>query len=148
MDPNFYRKYECNIECYKLKADKCFRCDKCLLGTVEAESATVGSLAYASGIKTYSGSFDVLSTTHTLTPTILPVLGRQSCAGEITFYLNNTLYIGVSMAAIVKSGGAILQTLLYQRVGNFVSVVLSFSGNDVILTVSPAATCRWVYRGI
>lgn len=146
-DPNFYRKYECNIECYKLKADKAFRCDKCLLGTVEADSVTTDMLAYTGGIKNYTGSF-ALNTVHTITPALLPPLGNRECNGDITLYLNNDLYVNVTMGAIVKSAGAILQTLLYQRVGNFTSVTMTFSGNNVILTVSPAATCKWIYRGI
>lgn len=142
MDPNFYRKYECNIECYKLKADKCFRCEKCLLGSVEADS-----IMYKGGVKTYSGNSS-LNTVHTITSLELPVLGNVMCSGEITFYLNNDAYVNVTMGAIVKSNAAILQTLLYQRVGNFVSVEISFSGNNVLLTTSPASICYWVYRGI
>ena len=87
-------------------------------------------------------------TVHTITPVQLPNLGNSECNGELTFYLNNDTYVNVSLSLIVKTKGAILQTLLYQRVGNFVTTNLTFSGNNIILTISPGATCRWIFRGI
>lgn len=146
-DPNFYRKYECNIECPKLKATKKFRCAECSLGAATADSLTVGTFNYSGGIKTYTGS-SAFATVHTITPTQLPVLGNKECNGEISFYLNNDLYVNVTMACVVKSKNTILQTLIYQRVGNFTSVELTFSGNNLILTISPGGTCKWIYRGI
>lgn len=145
-DPNFYREYDCNIECYKMKASKFFRCAKCELGAAKADSLEVAALKVGP-TSTYTGS-SPFGTTHTITATELPLLANLQCNGEITFYLNNDLYVGVSMGAIVKSKGTILQTLLYQNVGNFTSVTLSFSGNSVILTVSPGATCKWIFCGI
>jgi len=145
-DPNYYREYDCNIECYKMKASKFFRCTKCELGSAKADSLDVATLKIGP-IYTYTGSSD-FGTTHTITSTQLPLLANAQCNGDVTFYLNNDLYVGVSMGAIVKSKGTILQTLLYQNVGNFTSVALSFSGNNVILTVSPGATCKWIFRGI
>jgi hypothetical protein len=147
-DPNFYRKYECNIECYKMKASKKFRCATCELGDAQADSLTTSNLVLSPGlILTYTGLFP-LSSTHVLTPTLLPVLGNRECNGEITLYMNNDIYVNVTMAAIVKAAGSILQTLVYQRVGNFTSIDVSFSGNNVTITINPAATCRWIYRGI
>jgi hypothetical protein len=146
-DPNFYREYECNINCPKIKASKIFRCPDCRLGAVTADSLTADSISFSGGIAMYTGS-SPFGTTHTITPTQLPVLGNRQCNGEITFYLNNDLYVSVTMGAIVKSKNTILQTLLYQKIGNFTSVTLSFSGNNVILTINPGGTCKWVYRGI
>lgn len=146
MDPNFYREYDCNIECYKLKASKHLRCGKCTATSIDTDSISA-DVYDLSGVKLYSGS-SPFGTTHTITSAQLPVLGNAQCNGDITFYLNNDLYVNVSMAVIVKSKGTILQTLLYQNVGNFTSVTLTFSGNNVILTVSPGATCKWVYKGI
>lgn len=145
-DPNFYREYECNIDCPKLKASKRFRCPDCILGNVTADSLKVTSINQ-SGITTITGS-SAFGTVHTITPTQLPNLGNKECNGEITFNLNNDTYVNTSLAVIVKTKGVILQTLIYQRVGNFTSVVLSYSGNNLVLTVSPAGTCRWIFRGI
>jgi hypothetical protein len=89
-----------------------------------------------------------LSTTHIFTSTNLPVLANNTCNGEISAYLNNGVYVNVTMGVIVKSGGTILQTLVYQRVGNLLSVDMTFSGNTVTLTTNPATTCSWIYRGI
>lgn len=146
-DPNFYREYECNIECPKLKASKQLRCGKCTATSIEAGSVSAGTYTFTNGIKFYTGSLP-FGTVHTITPSALPPLGATECAGEMTFYLNNDLYVNVTMGAVVKSRGVMLQTLLYQRVGNFTSVELTFSGNNVILTISPGGTCKWIYRGI
>lgn len=89
-----------------------------------------------------------MSTSHTITPAKLPVLGNRECSGSIEFYLNNDVYVNVTMGAIVKAAGTILQTLVYQRLGNFTSVEMTFSGNDIVLTCSPQATCRWTFKGI
>jgi hypothetical protein len=147
-DPNFYRKYECNIECYKMKASKKFRCATCELGDAQADSLTTEQLLLSPGfVSMYTGSFPI-GTTHVITPALLPVLGNWSCNGEITLFLNNDIYVNVTMGVIVKATGNILQTLVYQRVGNLTSVEMTFSGNDVTITTSPATTCRWIYRGI
>lgn len=147
-DPNFYRKYECNIHCYKMKASKEFRCAKCEADELHAGTLEVDKLCLTPGnVCMYSGTFP-MSTTHTITSTELPLLANRECNGSIEFYLNNDLYVNVTMGAIVKAGGSILQTLLYQRIGNFTSVEMTYSGNDVVLTCNPQATCKWVFRGI
>jgi hypothetical protein len=147
-DPNFYRFYECNLDCYKLKAEKEFRCPKCELGDATATSVTTNELILSPGyIHTYTG-LSPLGTTHTITSTQLPLLANRSMNGDITFYLNNDVYVNVTMGAVVKAANTVLQTLLYQRVGNFTSVDFSTSGGNLVLTVSPAAEVRWVYRGI
>lgn len=152
-DPNIYRSYECNIQCPKLKATKEFRCATCKLGNATADSLTVsgqtisGSTSTPYGIMTYSGS-SPFSTIHTITPALLPVLGNKQCNGELSFYLNNNTYVNVSMGVVVKSVDTIQLVLIYQRVGNFPSVTLEYSGNNLILTTSPASTCKWSYRGI
>lgn len=147
-DTNYYRFYECNLECYKLKATKEFRCAKCELGAAKADSMTLGSLVNSpSGILTYNG-ISALNTTHNFTSAQIPSLANRDCNGEFTLFLNNDLYINVTTAIIVKSANTILQTLVYQRVGNYTTCDLTFSGNTVILTCSPAAVVRWIYRGI
>lgn len=128
-----YRKYECNLETYYLKALKGFR----------APSLTLTP----SDIFTYNGQFP-LNTTHVFSPTNLPPLANTECNGEMTLYLNNGAYVNVSLAIIVKAAGTILQALVYQRVGNFTTLNMAISGNTVVLTCSPAGTVRWVYRGL
>lgn len=146
MDPNFYRFYECNLDCYKLKAEKEFRCPKCILGSVTASSIDTTSLTL-NGIHMICGS-SPFGTTHTITPTELPLLNNRSMNGEISFYLNNDVYVNVTMGVVVKANGTILQTLVYQRVGNFISVQFTSSGNNLVLTINPGATMKWIYRGI
>lgn len=145
-DPNFYRKYECNIECYKMKASKVFRCAKCELGEASATSVSTPSLTLDQ-IKFYTGSFP-LGTTHTLTSSELPVLGNNDCTGELSFFLFNDRYVATVMAVVAKAKGVILQTLIYQRVGNYNTSALTFSGNTIILTTDPGSICKWMYRGI
>jgi hypothetical protein len=148
MDPNYYRKYECNLETYNLKAKTKLRCAKCELGEAHADSLTVSSLVISpSSVKTYNG-LSPLGTTHTFTSAQLPPLLNRECNGEFTMYINNDLYVNVTLAIIVKSANTILQTLIYQRVGNFITVDMTFSGNTITVTCNPAAVCRWVYRGI
>jgi hypothetical protein len=146
MDPNFYRYYECNINCPKLKASKKLRCPECELGAVTATSLSVNSFNM-NGVRHYTGS-STLSTTHTITATELPLLANRDMSGEITFYLTNDLYVNVTMAVVVKSAGVITLTQIYQRVGNFTTIDLTASGNTLILTLSPEATMTWIYRGI
>jgi hypothetical protein len=68
--------------------------------------------------------------------------------GDLTLYINNNLYVNVTMGAVVKAGGTILQTIVYQRVGNFVSVDMTYSGNTIIVTTNPASAINWIFRGI
>lgn len=148
MDPNNYRFYECNLDCYKLKAEKEFRCPKCYIGSAEINSLTYGTLVTTpSYIKIYNG-YSALATTHNFTSTQIPSLANRDCNGEFTMFLNNDLYVNVTTAIIVKSANVILQTLVYQRVGNYTTVDMTFSGNTVTVTCSPAAVIRWVYRGM
>lgn len=148
-DYNVYRKFNANISCPKLKATKEFRCPQCYLGEVEVETLSVtGHLAFHdSNIKMYSGSFP-MSTTHTLTPTQLPCLGESSCNGELSLYLNNDVYANVTMAAIVRASSTTIQALIYQRVGNFTSVEMAISGNNIVVTCNPQAKCNWIFRGV
>lgn len=147
-DENAYRRYECNIQCYKMKASKEFRCAKCEAAELYAGKLEVDKLCLMPGnICMYSGSFP-MGITHTISQNELPLLANRQCSGSIEFYLNNDLYVNLTMGAVVKAGGVILQTLLYQRVGNFTSVELNPSGNSIVLTCNPQGTCRWVFRGI
>jgi hypothetical protein len=147
-DTNFYRKYECNIHCYKMKASKEFRCAKCEADEIHAGLLEADKLCLTPGnVCMYSGT-SPLGTTHTITSTQLPLLANRQCNGSIEFYLNNDLYVNVTMGAIVKANNTILQTLVYQRVGNFTSVEMTPSGNSIILTCNPQAVCKWVFRGI
>jgi hypothetical protein len=146
MDSNHYRFYECNINCYKFKALKELRCPKCILGEVEATSVETTTLTL-NGISMICGLFS-LGTVHTITSAQLPLLANRSLNGEINFYLNNDVYVNFTMGAVVKAANTVLQTLIYQRVGNFTSVELTTSGGNLVLTVSPAAEVRWMFRGI
>lgn len=137
-DPCFYREHECNLSAPYVRGTK----------AVKAPVVQAGSLTMSTaGINFYSGSFPI-NATHTFTATEIPSLGLQSCNGELSLYLNNDAYVNVTMAVIVKAKGTILQALVYQRVGNFTSVDMTIAGNTVVLTVSPAATCKWIFRGI
>lgn len=147
-DPNFYRKYECNIDCYKLKATKNLRCTECSLGDATADSLSVSKLYMQPGnVLTYSGSSSIKGT-HTITSSVLPVLANTSCNGHITFYLNNDLYVGVAMGVILKSKGTILQTIVYQKISNFTFIGMQISGSNVQLITIPNSEIKWVYTGI
>jgi hypothetical protein len=148
-DPNYYRFYECNLDCYKLKAEKEFRCPKCMLGEVTTDKVTSKEFVLSpSYIETHNGFFS-MNTTHTFTPAELECLGSRNCSGELTLFLNNDVYASCTLCVVVKAGGVILQTLIYQRVGNYTSISLAASGNNnLILTCDPAAEVRWIFRGI
>lgn len=146
-DPCFYRYSESNLSAPYMKATKAVKAPLVKATTLEADKLNVTSLNMTSaGIVTYTGSFPI-STTHTFTSTQLPPLGNQSANGELTLYLNNDTYAQVAMAVVIRTRGATLQALIYQNVGNFTSVASTISGNNVVITVSPAATCSWIYRG-
>ena len=147
-DPRFYREYECNLSAPYVRGTRGVIAPFVKATSVQADSLTANSFTLGdSGIKFYSGTFP-LSTTHTFTSAQLPPLGNQSCNGELTLYFNNDAYVQVAMAALTRAKGVTLQALIYQNVGNFVSVSAAISGANVVVTVSPAATCSWVFRGI
>lgn len=148
-DYNVYRAFNANISCPKLKATKEFRCPNCMITSATIDDLTISdSLAFSdTGVKFYSGSF-AMSTTHTFTSAELPCLGEEYCNGELSLYLNNDVYANVTMAAIVRAASTNVQALIYQRVGNFTSVEMTISGNDVVVTCSPQATCKWLFRGV
>jgi hypothetical protein len=148
-DPNVYRVYECNISCPKIKGAKELRCPKCQFDAATITDLTISnSLLFSdNGVQMISGSFPT-STTHTFTSTELPCLGEASCNGELSLYLNNDIYANVTMAAIVRAKSVTLQALIYQRVGNFTSVEMAISGNNIVVTCSPQATCKWLFRGV
>jgi hypothetical protein len=95
-----------------------------------------------------TGSSSTLKTIHTISQTELSLLANSSMNGDLTLYINNNLYVNVTMGAVVKAGGTILQTLIYQRVGNFISVDMTYSGNTISITTNPASTINWIFRGI
>lgn len=146
-DYNVYRKYNCNLKCPKFKADKQFRCPHCLIDTADIGTLNVTSQFNIGNVQTFAGSFTT-STTHTFTSTQLPCLGETSCNGELSLYLNNDTYANVTMAAIVRAKNTTIQALIYQRVGNFTSVEMAISGDTIVVTCSPAATCNWIFRGL
>lgn len=145
-DPCFYREYECNLSAPYVRGWKAVKTPRLEATNVVATNINVANIEMT-GIKMFSGTFP-FGTTFTFTPSILECLGETSCNGELSLYLNNDSYVNVTMAVIVRAQSTTLQALVYQRVGNFTSVESSISGNNVIFTVSPGATCSWVFRGI
>lgn len=147
-DPNFYREYDCNISC-----PKC-RCQTARVGKLIAQDVSSDTISVADSITftdcnvvMYTGKF-ALANTFTFTSTQLPALGKSNANGELTLYLSNDIYANVSMAAFVRAKSTNVQALIYQRVGNFVSVNMTYTNNTIVVTCSPAATCNWLYRGI
>ena len=145
-DPCFYREYECNLSAPYVRGWKAVKTPRLEATDVKATDVTTSHL-HMTGISMYAGSFP-FGTTFTFTPAILECLGETSCNGELSLYFNNDTYVNVTMAVIVRAKSTTLQALIYQRVGNFVSVESSISGNNVVFTVSPGATCSWIFRGI
>jgi hypothetical protein len=146
-DPCFYREHECNISAPYVRGTKAVKAPVVQATTVNATNVNTDSLTFSdTGVQFYTGTFP-LGTTHTFTATQIPSLASQSCNGELSLYLNNDVYVNVTMAVITRAKGVTQQALIYQNVGNFTSVVSSISGNNVDFTVSPAATCSWIFRG-
>lgn len=147
-DPFSYREYACNIKAPYIKAYKCLKSPRCECDTAQVGTLSVGNIERSgTQIKEITGSFP-LSTTHTFTSAQLPCLGETECNGDITLYMNNDVYANVCFGAIVRAKSTNIKALIYQRVGNFDSVDMAISGNNVVVTCSPAATCRWIFRGI
>ena len=134
-DPCFYREHECNLSAPYIRGKKAVKTPR-----VECKSIYIGDL------KIMTGDFP-LSTTHTLTPTQLPCLGEKQCNGELSLYLNNEEYVNVTMAVVVRAKYATLQALVYQRVGNFVTVDAKIVDDNIVIATSPASTCTWVFQG-
>lgn len=139
-DPLFYRDYECNLSAPFIKGTKAVKTPSLQATDV---STTTFSLA---GVKFYTGTF-ANATTFTFTSTQLPPMANQQCNGEISLYFNNDAYVHVSMAVLLRAKGANQQALIYQNVGNLTSVATTVNTNSVVFTISPAATCSWIFRG-
>lgn len=180
-DPNFYRYYDCNIQCPKMKA-RTMRADTLLASsidatdiesqslttnTLEATTITAGSIntdaisgdlaidkleadeicSTPGDVCFYSGS-SALASTHTITSSQLPKLANPNLSGTMTLFVQNDVYINTTMAAVVKVQGTISKTLVYQRVGNYSSVDMTSSGNNLVITTSPASRLRWIFMGV
>lgn len=168
QDPNFYRYYDCNLQCPKLKARK-LRCpqigttlfvddagvtikgDLTVEGTTNIEDASIHNLTLVpSGIQQYNGILS-LNTDHFITSTMLPPLANPNCNGELMLFMTNdtTVSRNVVYAAIVKIAGTIQEALIFHRVGNFTSVDMYASGETSIrVQCNPASVLRWIYRGL
>lgn len=138
-DP-FYRYYNCFIQCPRIKCEE-----------LEAKRITQQGEYSPSGITVYNGWFPV-SSTFTFTTVEIPLLANSTCNGELTLYLNDNAggIANVSLIYVIKVNGTISSSasLVAQRYGNMNDVSLSVSGNTVIISVSPATECRWMYRGV
>jgi hypothetical protein len=134
-DPN-YRYYNCNLQCPKLI-------------TKEFQATTASFNQWQpSGIGFENGFLDY-NTTFNIAPNALQ---QSTSCGELTLYMKNT--IGTQLAAVLmiivsKTGGTITQALPYQTVSNFGALNVAILNNTTIqVTCSPAALCRWIWRGI
>lgn len=145
-----YREYNCNLGAPYIRAKKALKSTSLQTGAIDASSIdvsgaiTANQLELADGLKIYSGTSS-LNTTHTLT---IPALAKRLCRGEITLYLDNEPYVNLSMMVVVKIGGIMQTPTLYQRVGNYTSVSAVASGDNIIVTTSPASNLTWSFRGI
>lgn len=145
MDPNSYRYYECNLKCPNMKTTT-LRAD-----VVEATEVCASTFCHdTAGIYTYSGS-SATNTTHTLTSSVLPVLANPSFTGELTCYvIDKTGTRVVTCMTIVQKIKKVSQPpVLYQKVGNFDSIVVTMPTITTIRVVlSHQGKLQWVYRGI
>lgn len=145
-----FREYTCNLEAPYIRAIKALKSTSLETGVIDASSIdvsgtiTANQLDLANGFKIYSGT-SPLNTTHTLT---IPALAKRLCQGEITLYLDNEPYVNLSMMVVVKIGGVTQAPTLYQKIGNYTSVNATTSGNNIIVTTSPASNLVWTFRGI
>lgn len=139
-DPN-YRWYNCNLQAPRIKCDQ-----------VDATTANFTTFG-PNGIRMYSG-IKSSSTTHTFTSADIPELANTTMTGELTLYLTNkeANVSNVTMTAITKANSTFPTggTVLYQRVGNFTSVEFTTSdaNKSITFTISPAAACTWIFRGV
>ena len=136
-EPDF-RYYNCNLQAPKMKC-----------GKLDVDETTTGHLS-PSGLCVDNG-YKSLSTTHTFTSTDIPCLANSNASGELTLYFKNNKLgrANVTLAVLIKLAGTLSTTssMWYQRIGNMDTVELTVSGNNATFTVSPAAECRWVFRG-
>lgn len=137
-EPDF-RYYNCNLQAPKMKCSK-----------LDVDETTTGHLS-PSGLCVDNG-YKSLSTTHTFTSTDIPCLADSNASGELTLYLKNNKLgkANVTMGVVVKLEGEINSsaTMFYQRIGNMDSVDVTVTTSSLTFLVSPAAECRWVFRGV
>lgn len=134
-DPN-YRWYNCNLQAPKIK---CNQLDAAVVNAVQ-----VGN----NGPKVYAG-YKPMASVHNWTSYDIPSLAMSDMAGELTIYYLNTggTLSNVTMSHITRNGGLFQQTNIYQRTGNFTSIDMTSTSDSVQVTISPAAECKWFYRG-
>jgi hypothetical protein len=134
-DP-IYRYYNSNIQCPNIKTEK--------LTCKQADIASLGNT-----VSTLNGSMP-LSSRFIIDSVEFPILLQKNIAGELTLYLKNDALnvCNVSTSILIKTNNVITNADYYQKVGNLTTQTISISGNTLVVTVSPAATLYWVFRGI
>ena len=134
-DP-IYRYLNCNLQTPNMKTGK-------LTATsVDIESLS-NDLFTSHGIFLFGSSF-------TFSSSVIPALSQRNCSGELTLYIkNNSLNVAnVTTIILIKTNNTLTNADFYQRVGNLASLTTAIVSNNLVVTISPGATCRWVFRGI
>lgn len=134
----WYRYFNCNIQCPRVKTDILTTSKIDLPGGIE-----FGQVLMETGDAGFGNAFSISPETLSLT---------NSC-GELTCYIRNDASgdVSVVMIAVAKSNGVIATPTVYQRVGTFglvTSSVLSTTTVRVILPTGFQGRCYWVWRGI
>lgn len=134
-DP-IYRYYNSNIQCPNIKTEK--------LTCKQADIASLGNT-----VSTLNGAMP-LSSRFIIDSVEFPILSQKNIAGELTLYLKNDALnvCNVSTSILIKTNNVITNADFYQKVGNFIVQTITISGNTLVVTVSPAASLYWVFRGI
>ena len=134
-DP-IYRYLNCNLQTPNMKT-----------GKLTATSVDIESLSndlYTShGIFLFGNSF-------TFSSAVIPALSQRNVSGELTLYIkNDSLNVAnVTTIILIKTNNTLTNADFYQRVGNLASLTTAIVSNNLVVTISPGATCRWVFRGI
>lgn len=134
-DP-IYRYYNSNIQCPNLKTE-----------TLTVNYLNPGSLS--NDLLVSHGIF-LFGTSFTFNSSVLSALSQRNLSGELTLYIKNDALdvANVTTIILIKTANVLTNADFYQRVGNLTSLTTAIVSNNLVVSISPGATCRWVFRGI
>lgn len=134
MSTIFYRKYNCSIEAPNFKGLS-FRGNK-------FESSSGLTLFQA-------GTDSANTTTHLITPQLLPILDYKTYCGTLDFYITTTTgnKNHVAMSCVNKTLTTNTITV-YQTVGDVTGLVISFVSPNYRVVTTDSTVLQWKFSGV
>lgn len=128
-DPNFYRFYECNIQCPKMKARE-IRCSRLIIDQC---------------VQSYGGCDSNVSRYYITSDDLPPLNGNIS--GRLIVYMRDSQKGGYVEVYLSFINGALAITPISTMIFN-ASTSLSISGGRILVDLGSVGDIAWKYNGL